>query len=819
MPSTDKRSYFPQLATVLTPLIAVTSLAAQTESTEPAPALDTAPSDEIVQLSPFSITDSQDQGYRASNSIAGTRSNTPIKDVPLNIQVFTKDLSDDLGITSQIELERYNAALVNGGADVHSDNLIQQAYNGFLFRGFVQNWGLRDGVRQYDPIDTQGLARVEIVKGPAAALYGLTYAGGVMNSITKDVDFKKNFTSIRLTGQSYGEYRGAIDMNYTGEAAGGKIGVRFNGVNAQTEDNREHSEGKVEFSQVNLAWKPAKSTELKFLAEKGYREKANGLGYFLRDNAATGESTPLQVAHSNIPWSWNWGDEKNMRSADTEFFRGSFIQSIGENLSITGYMQYYSRKNIDSDGWDAGGSGSGGSGASWDAAAGTGWLTLPDGTEVIRKSYHYRDWCNDNHAYGATAVYKLETGPVKNTFTAGANVWKEDFISYKGVDSVNMQDFQISDKIDTSLVSSIPTADYVHSIGSPAEDNSNDYYFASWQASALNNRLKTNVAVNRTNLKLVQHAATPRVNDLSKTSPMFGAMFDITREVSVFAVHSTSLFPTTDKNDFDEQLPAVVGKSNEFGIKTELFGGKVSGTISYYEISQEGGSQRDPSATNRAKRAWDAAVAAGNAPVSSISTAHGTVAWADATPDERAAAYADLRDRQNSQGDLVAGGEQESKGIEADLIIQPTANWQVMLSYAHNTQKVTKSVNLATVGQSTTGHIKDQVAMLTKYSFTEGAVKGLSLGIGMQYAGKALQDYSAPGNTARYNPSTFYAEFFANYKFKAFDLQHSIQLNVKNLTKQEEFVGWYRTSGSSFATARHEVPTKMRWSLTYGLDF
>ncbi|HNW40445.1 MAG TPA: TonB-dependent receptor, partial [Opitutaceae bacterium] len=119
----------------------------------------------------------------------------------------------------------------------------------------------------------------------------------------------------------------------------------------------------------------------------------------------------------------------------------------------------------------------------------------------------------------------------------------------------------------------------------------------------------------------------------------------------------------------------------------------------------------------------------------------------------------------------------------------------------------------------TTGHIKDQVAMLTKYSFTDGPVKGLSLGVGMQYAGKALQDYSAPGNTARYNPSTFYAEFFANYKFKAFDLQHSIQLNVKNLTKQEEFVGWYRTSGASYATARHEVPTKMRWSLTYGLDF
>ena len=83
-------------------------------------------------------------GYRASNSIAGTRSNTPIKDIPLNIQVFTKDLYDDLVITNQIDLERYNAALVNGNADIRSSNPIQQAYNAFLFRGFVQNWGLRE---------------------------------------------------------------------------------------------------------------------------------------------------------------------------------------------------------------------------------------------------------------------------------------------------------------------------------------------------------------------------------------------------------------------------------------------------------------------------------------------------------------------------------------------------------------------------------------------------------------------------------------------------------------------------------------------------
>ncbi|MCR6654909.1 MAG: TonB-dependent receptor plug domain-containing protein [Opitutus sp.] len=215
------------------------SASAQDASNSAAPQAD----GDVVQLNAFTVSTERDYGYRASNSIAGTRSNTPIKDIPLNIQVFTKDLYEDLNITNQIDLERYNASLVNGGADSRSSNPIQQAYNAFLFRGFVQNWGLRDGIRQYDPIDTQGLARVEVVKGPAGPLYGLSYAGGVMNSITKEVDFAKNFTSIRASVQNEGEYRGTIDANYTGNVGIGKFGVRFNGAHASTEDERAHSEG------------------------------------------------------------------------------------------------------------------------------------------------------------------------------------------------------------------------------------------------------------------------------------------------------------------------------------------------------------------------------------------------------------------------------------------------------------------------------------------------------------------------------------------------------------------------------------------------
>jgi outer membrane receptor for monomeric catechols len=113
--------------------------------------------------------------------------------------------------------------------------------------------------------------------------------------------------------------------------------------------------------------------------------------------------------------------------------------------------------------------------------------------------------------------------------------------------------------------------------------------------------------------------------------------------------------------------------------------------------------------------------------------------------------------------------------------------------------------------------VKDQIALLTKYSFTEGPVNGLSIGMGLQYASKAFQ--GTVNSVERYNPSNLYLETFAAYKFKAWGYDHRIQLNVKNLTKVPEYVGWYKESGEAVATHRYEVPTKIIWNLGYTLEF
>ena len=789
---------------------------------------------DVVVMSPFQVSTARDYGYRASNSIAGTRSNTPIKDIALNIQVFTKDLTDDFVVADQTNLERYNAAVTNGGADVQSDNVIQQAYNAFLFRGFVQNWGLRDGIREYDPVDAQGLARVEVVKGPAAALYGLSYAGGVMNSITKQVDMTKNFGSLRFTTSNEGEWRSTVDGNYVGKAGDGKFGVRFNGAYTASQDRREHSAGKNHFTQTNLLWEPFRDTSIAFLVEESWRQKPNDLGYYTRAGGTVAAkaaqelgvsvSIPLQIDHPDIPWTWNWADAgANDRSLETHLYRGTITQKIGDSLFLTGYIQANRHQNIDSNGWDDGGNSQ--NAAGWDVTdwsstyPASGWLNPDSATEKIRKLYHWRDWSNTVHAVGATAVYKFDAASIKNTVTVGGANWDERFFSNKQIEpnlkngdptTFTFFDLPVRSDISTTVPMGGAPVTYVNwPQGGNREHNQNAYYYANWQVSALDNRLKVNAAVNHTHIKNIQWpdyvtAAYSTKVDVSKNSPMIGAMFDITKEVSIFAVHSTSLFPTTDKNSFFVQMPPEVGKSNEIGFKVDLMESKITGTVSYYKINKTGGGVNDPAANNRTTQLWDS----------------DTVAQRMAYWGITAAQAADGSGfRATLAGDIVPA-ELESKGFEADLAFQPLKELQIVFSYANNDEESTKG---ATLGQTNGGHIKQQYSILTKYTFIQGAAKGLSLGLGVQGAGRAYQGYQTGSDGVRvsqYNPSTFYAEVFGGYQFKAFGCNNVIQLNIKNLTKVPDVIGWQPTGRAGVvATERYKVPTYTRFNLTYGIDF
>jgi hypothetical protein len=162
------------------------------------------------------------------------------------------------------------------------------------------------------------------------------------------------------------------------------------------------------------------------------------------------------------------------------------------------------------------------------------------------------------HSYGATGVYKFDLGETKNTFAFGAAAWGEQFISHSKLETTpSFIGYPVQEGIDIQTPFAPP--DDLHDVttgnGWTHEDSSNDFYFANWQMSALGDRLTTNIGVNHTKFKLLQwangQATVPNETIDSQTSPLFGAVFDITQNISVFGVYATSLFPDTGKDSLE----------------------------------------------------------------------------------------------------------------------------------------------------------------------------------------------------------------------------------------------------------------------------
>ena len=131
---------------------------------------------DAITLSPFEVTEKSEGGYRATNTLGATRTDTPIADLPLIINTVTEEFMRDM---AAFEVDQAIEYL--GGVSV-SFNEYEPRYS---IRGFISTPAMRNGVRAFSRPDTNFIERVEAIKGPAALLYGQTEPGGVINYTTK----------------------------------------------------------------------------------------------------------------------------------------------------------------------------------------------------------------------------------------------------------------------------------------------------------------------------------------------------------------------------------------------------------------------------------------------------------------------------------------------------------------------------------------------------------------------------------------------------------------------------------------------------------
>jgi len=262
---------------------------------------------ETVVLSPFTVSTDKDNGYGATNSISGSRVNTPIKDLPIPIQVITDDFINDIGATnlrdslayvsgisiqSQNDLENragtFGSAYGPGG--VNNPEGVTSNINGvqMKIRGFITNNVLRDGFYRGSPSDSINIERIEVVQGPNALLYGTGNFGGVVNYLTKKPQNQEHSSASLSYGMNDFK-RATIDS--TGPISP-TLSYRVVGAWEDTETNIDHQALKHWYISPSLSWKPTRKTEL--FAQYEYTDAKNtGFGFrALRAAQGTG-GTPI----------------------------------------------------------------------------------------------------------------------------------------------------------------------------------------------------------------------------------------------------------------------------------------------------------------------------------------------------------------------------------------------------------------------------------------------------------------------------------------------------------------------------------------------
>ncbi|WP_020178741.1 TonB-dependent siderophore receptor [Methylopila sp. M107] len=153
-------------------------------------------------------------GYVAKRSSAGTKTDTPILETPRSVEVIGRQELEDRAVTTIPEAVRYSPGVTTNGSG------FDPRFDQIAIRGFpVNTFGdYKDGLRQaqgsFATFRTEPfqLERIDIIKGPAAVLYGQMTPGGLINRISKRPTDTPQFEAIG-TIASTGRYEAGVDAS------------------------------------------------------------------------------------------------------------------------------------------------------------------------------------------------------------------------------------------------------------------------------------------------------------------------------------------------------------------------------------------------------------------------------------------------------------------------------------------------------------------------------------------------------------------------------------------------------------------------------
>lgn len=510
------------------------------------------------QSRPGSLPEVYAGGQVARGGRLGLLGNRDIMDTPFSVSQYTSKLiNDQQAVTVADALER--------DSSVRSTGQTGGIVDSFFIRGFPVGEGnlgelAFDGVYGVAPnyrVFTEYAERIEVLKGPAALLYGMSPnsgVGGVINIVPKralDEDLNR-FTASYASDSQLG---GRMDLSRRfGESR--QFGVRFNGSTQQGDTRIDKQQREVDIGALSLDYQGERlRTSLDLISQTEHFDAASRP--FL---IAAGQPIPsASDGRKNVSQAWGWSETRDK----TALLSGEY--DLSDSLTLFAHA------------------GGGRSEVNRLSDQTPTLLNRAGDTSSVPGYYRFEV---ERYTVDAGARWAFDTGRVSHSATLQATRYRDELsrgiISGAALRS-NLYHPQDSDKpsiarpdpakVSQTELSGLALADTL---------------------SMFDERLQVTAGLRQQSIESDNFNAAGAVTsryDESKTTPLFGVVIKPWEHVSLYynyieGLSKGDVAPAT-ANNAGEIFAPYISRQHEVGVKADY--GTFSSTLSLFQIKKPSG--------------------------------------------------------------------------------------------------------------------------------------------------------------------------------------------------------------------------------------
>ncbi|WP_157197793.1 MULTISPECIES: TonB-dependent siderophore receptor [Methylomonas] len=226
-------------------------------------------------------------GYVVNKSLSGSKTDTPLIEVPQSISVINNDEFTARAAQSITQAVAYTPGLVSGmfGPSTRDDYFNLRGFEGTQYLDGTRLMSSGNSYAQLR-VDPYGMERIEVLRGPSSVLYGQNAPGGLVNMMSKRPT-DTPFHEIQFLGGSYDRVQGSVDLSGPIEGRNDLL-YRLVALGRGSDTQVDYVEDNRYFVAPSLTWKPSDVTTLTFLSHYQKDETGNAMQFLPYEGTVLG---------------------------------------------------------------------------------------------------------------------------------------------------------------------------------------------------------------------------------------------------------------------------------------------------------------------------------------------------------------------------------------------------------------------------------------------------------------------------------------------------------------------------------------------------